>query len=267
MHGGGNFGNTISARASEIYNNTIKSQYKRNGNVIDASTVDSDLYFGIVIRGGESLVYNNYLTNYRWGVYLWLENQTPGAYPGSYPVIHQTGYLSGLKYGYTDIEYTGDHGDGDVFAWNNTLTNTWTSHVLNFIENETDDLNFIKFGRDFQTVQKPGYVAYPSPHPYKNYYYSFVNNFMNNLSNLSATNIASTSVRLNWDDVLCEDGYYIYQSTNGVDFVRVDSTGLNEVSHVISGLSGNTQYWFYVKAYNDNHESLRSNITTFTTPI
>jgi uncharacterized repeat protein (TIGR02059 family) len=245
-----------STRAVEIYNNTITNKYDIDGNLVDNDT-PADHYSNTVIniRGGEALVYNNKGDNYRYFGVAALDEDYPGVYPGAYPSPYQVGYLSGLVYGVSDTIYKADHGDGDVFMWNNTYTTNPGSVTKYAVVGD-----FIKYFRDLDTVAKPGYVAYPYPHPYRNYYYSFIDSLnVGTLSNVIALSLGQTSVVLKWDDVLCEDGYRVYMSSDGINFTLEGSTGMNVVSKTISGLAADNQYWFYIAPYNDAHEGQKSN--------
>ena len=113
--------------------------------------------------------------------------------------------------------------------------------------------------------RKPGYTAYPYPHPYRNYYYTFLDTFLNEISKPEITIAGNTSISLKWNDVLGEDGYNIYISTNGNSYTKIDSTGLNVISKTINNLYEGTTYYFYIKAYNDTHEGKESEVLVTST--
>ena len=137
---------------------------------------------------------------------------------------------------------------------------------------DPSDKWWIKEDRDIQTVAKPGYVAYPYPHPYRNYYYSFIDSIQVNdttyggeLSTLTPSSLGSTGVTLTWTNVLLEDGYYIYESTDNITFTKSDTTAVNVITKVITDLVADTQYWYYVVPYNDTHEGTKTEIITLVT--
>ena len=261
-HGGGEWGYTFSTRAIEAYyNSIINSLDVINGEPI-TKTTPSNHYpvTAIAIRGGEAVIYNNTAVNYqRYATFL-LEETTPGVYPD----VYQIGYLSGLKYGANDNQHTGDHGNGDVFTWNPVFEQefpTWKIYEI-----ETPDTDYLKFNRDIHTnIVKPGYTAYQYPHDYRNYYYTFIDKFLNNLSNVRLSNITQTSAQLTWDNVLCEDGYYIYQSSDSINYEVVDTTNVNDTAQIISILSSSTKSWFYIRPFNDNKIGDKSKVISITT--
>ncbi len=252
MHGAGDFGNMYSSRASESYGNIINNNFDYWGNPIIESTPWNDYPIAIGIRGGEALIYNNTSYNYQNLATFYLEENNPLTYPSPY----QIGYLSGLKYGLKDSSYLGDHGDGDVYIWNNQFEQKfqeWSKYIINI-----NDQSYLKFNRDIQTdVEKPGYTAYIYPHDYRNYYYTFIDTFLNEISNINSTFTNQNSIQLAWNNVLCEDGYYIYESTDGVNYTIKDSTTINDTTAIISNLDSDP-YWFYIRAYNDLHQGNKS---------
>lgn len=250
MHGAGNYGNKFSSRASEIYGNSIVCNYDYYGNPLTASTPWWYYISAVGIRGGESLIFNNSCQNCRTFAKFHLEEKNPLSYPSPY----QIGYISGLKYGYSDSINIGDHGDGDVFAWDNRSDLKFPDWSIYSIENPL----YLKYSRDIHVdVKKYGYNSYAYPHDYRNYYYSFVNTFLKDISIKKIKNIDKNSVEITWSNVLCEDGYYVYNSLDGINFSIIDTTYINDTTTVISQLSPSV-YWLYVVAFNDSHIGQKS---------
>jgi hypothetical protein len=262
MHGAGNFGNEYSSRASESYGNVITNHFDFNGEPISESIPWNEYSEAAIgIRGGEALIYNNKGENYKNFALFLLENPNPGTYPSPF----QIGYLSGLKYGANDFSYYGDHAQGDAFLWNNTFDKRFPE--WNLYKISPADTSLLKFGRDIQLdISKNGYTSYIYPHDFRNYYYSFIDTFINKITIVSSAKISDTSVQLEWNNVLCEDGYIVYKSTDGTSFSIFDTTKINDTSIVIPSLDPKSQYWFLVKAYNDNHEGSKSQIVTINEP-
>ena len=68
---------------------------------------------------------------------------------------------------------------------------------------------------------------------------------------LGATAISGIEIDLAWTDVSTnEDGYKIEQSSNGVDFTEIATTGVNAQSYPVTGLEVGTTYSFRVRAFN-----------------
>jgi hypothetical protein len=161
-HGGGMWGNTLSSRAFEVYENEITNTRFRDGTPIDQPPPNnpcSDLAsYAIYFRGGEGLVYKNTIQGFRYGVGLTTE------ITGSYPVITQIGYNSGLNLGpsHSGIELPAS--DGDVFIWENNFIPYDGSSCIQPFRNARVDL--LQEGRDYHLeIPKPGYSPYVYPHP------------------------------------------------------------------------------------------------------
>jgi hypothetical protein len=161
-HGGGMWGNTLSSRAFEVYENEIYNTRFRDGTPIDQpppNNTCSDLVsYAIYFRGGEGLVYKNTIQGFRYGVGLTTE------ITGSYPVITQIGYNSGLNLGpsHTGIDLPAS--DGDVFIWENNFIPYDESSCIQPFRNAREDL--LQEGRDYHLeIPKPGYSPYTYPHP------------------------------------------------------------------------------------------------------
>jgi len=81
-------------------------------------------------------------------------------------------------------------------------------------------------------------------------------------SNLSAQTASCSAVNLYWDDNSGnEEGYKIYRSGS-----YVGQVGMNTTSYQDTGLSENTGYSYYVKAFRGSVESDASNTVNITTP-
>lgn len=76
--------------------------------------------------------------------------------------------------------------------------------------------------------------------------------------NLTSSNVTSSSIDLNWDDVSQADGYKIYK--NG-SLEATESTN----SYSLTGLSSNTSYIIYIKSKNKVGESNKSEEISVTT--
>ena len=74
---------------------------------------------------------------------------------------------------------------------------------------------------------------------------------------LSGSNITNNSVTLSWlDNSDNEDGFYIVRSnTSGSNYVHVISVGANVTSYSNTGLSPDTDYYYMVRAFNDDGHS------------
>src|SRR6266852_2215700 len=92
-------------------------------------------------------------------------------------------------------------------------------------------------------------------------------------SNLTATAVSSSQVNLSWTDnstVPEEDGFKIFRSTDGINFVWAYLAGQNVTSYSVTGLSPGTTYYFYIKAYNAAGQAGPTNIAnaaTFPLPL
>jgi len=81
-------------------------------------------------------------------------------------------------------------------------------------------------------------------------------------SNLSAQTVSCSQVNLYWtDNSGNEEGYKIYRNGS-----YVGQVGMNVINYQDGGLSGNTSYSYYVKAYRGSIESDASNTANITTP-
>jgi hypothetical protein len=72
-------------------------------------------------------------------------------------------------------------------------------------------------------------------------------------SALTFTSVGTSSMTLNWvDNASSEGGYYIYRSTDGVNFVLISQTAANATNSIQSGLSGSTLYYWQVVVFNES---------------
>jgi len=84
-------------------------------------------------------------------------------------------------------------------------------------------------------------------------------------TDLVVNSASTTEIELNWtDNSLDETGFVIYyrQTDIGDNFRQKDVVGENITSCTITGLSPSVEYDFYVRAFNMNGYSLRTNIET-----
>ncbi|HZO90804.1 MAG TPA: fibronectin type III domain-containing protein [Chthonomonadaceae bacterium] len=84
-------------------------------------------------------------------------------------------------------------------------------------------------------------------------------------SNLTAQVVVPHQINLSWiDHASNEDGFKIERSTDGVNFTQIDTVGPNVTSYTAAGLSGATQYYFRVCAYNggdSDYSNIQSALT------
>jgi fibronectin type 3 domain-containing protein len=87
-------------------------------------------------------------------------------------------------------------------------------------------------------------------------------------ANLFASVVSSTQIKLSWsDNSTDETGFVIYyrQTGTGAVFAQQGVVGAGVTSSSVTGLSSSTGYEFYVRAFNANGLSLRTNIVSDTT--
>jgi peptidyl-Asp metalloendopeptidase len=86
-------------------------------------------------------------------------------------------------------------------------------------------------------------------------------------SNLEAIAISADTVSLKWTDASNnETGFKIERSLNGKTFAEIATLGPNSVEFSDNGLTGNTTYYYRVRAYNSTGNSGYSNVVTIKTP-
>ncbi len=161
--------NYYSTRAIEVYNNNIINTTFKDGtsNIANGTiiTLGKDVTLlvecAIRTRGGESVIHDNYIEGYRFGVGL--VNTLTTQYPSAY----QQGYLSGVKFGATHTGVDEEKGSGDVFVWNDRFKyyNSKDNRNVYFYNYSPDD---IKNERDYHLSAKPSYTTYTYPHPLAN---------------------------------------------------------------------------------------------------
>jgi hypothetical protein len=123
-HGMG-WGNARGTRAVEIYGNLIEKPV--------------DKWAGIVIRGGEGVVFDNTITGYRNPILLVVEWGTPEALKSSYPAFDQI---------------------RDLWIWDNTDGRGACEPAV-----DETAIGFVEKGRDYFADPKPGHTPFTYPHP------------------------------------------------------------------------------------------------------
>jgi hypothetical protein len=89
-------------------------------------------------------------------------------------------------------------------------------------------------------------------------------------TNLTATTISSSQIKLTWQDKSTnETSFWVARSTDGVHFTGRATLGANVTTFTDTGLTASTKYYYYVLATNDNVtpavDSPGSNIASATT--
>jgi hypothetical protein len=83
---------------------------------------------------------------------------------------------------------------------------------------------------------------------------------------LAATAISSSQIDLSWtDNSLNENIFRIERSTNGVSFAQIGSVGAGVRTYSDTGLTGNTIYFYRVRANNNTGNSSYTNTSSATT--
>jgi hypothetical protein len=86
-------------------------------------------------------------------------------------------------------------------------------------------------------------------------------------SNLAAAAVSGSQVNLAWaNNVTNQDGFKLYYSTDGTNWVWFATAGPNVTTYTWSGAAPATTYSFRVTAYNAAGESAPSNTASVTTP-
>ena len=86
-------------------------------------------------------------------------------------------------------------------------------------------------------------------------------------SNLIATAVSYNQINLTWQDNSDnEEGFRIERSLNGTSFSQIATVGINVTNYSNTGLTGNTNYYYRVRAYNAAGNSNYSNTSSATTP-
>lgn len=88
-------------------------------------------------------------------------------------------------------------------------------------------------------------------------------------SNLAATALSSTQIKLTWTDNSTDETYFYieYRKSTDVNFTTLTSVGANTVSYTHTNLLQNTGYVYRVRAYNSSGYSAYTNEATATTMI
>jgi len=80
------------------------------------------------------------------------------------------------------------------------------------------------------------------------------------------TNLAFSStssiISITWSDVSDEDGYYVYRSTDNVNYSQVSTLSANTTYYDDSNVSSGNTYYYYLKAYNGTGTSSASSIVS-----
>ena len=86
---------------------------------------------------------------------------------------------------------------------------------------------------------------------------------------LAAAALSGTSINLTWTDSTqppnTASGYFIEESTNGVNFTQITTAPAGATSIAIGGLTPLTKYYFRIRGYNGDGDSTYSNIANATT--
>jgi hypothetical protein len=85
-------------------------------------------------------------------------------------------------------------------------------------------------------------------------------------SSLSASAISTSVIALGWtNNALDADGIYVERSSDNSNFTQIASLASTADTYSATGLASGTQYWFRVRAYNENGNSAYSNTDDATT--
>jgi hypothetical protein len=85
-------------------------------------------------------------------------------------------------------------------------------------------------------------------------------------SNLTATPLSTSSIRLAWaDNATNESGYLLERSADGTTFTTIATLGANTTAYDDTGLAEGTTYYYRVRAFNVAGQSAPSNVAVATT--
>lgn len=164
---GGSLGteNYFGSRATEIYNNTIVNTTFYSGlPIVSGHNVNEVIELAIGIRGGESLIFNNTISGYRFGCGAHTDYTAFGT---TYPLPYVYGYPSGSEFGTGHTGTDSRRANGDMFFWNNTFTPYAYSGSSSSVDFWIYDSQYFTLHRDFHYEAKPYYLPYTYPHPHR----------------------------------------------------------------------------------------------------
>jgi hypothetical protein len=177
--GPGNGSNTYGVRAVEVYNNQlINSTFVDGTPIAPGGSMSNVEEKAIAIKAGDAVVFENTIQGYRFGIGILSEHAT-----GNYTYICQPGYLSGKQYGTSHTGTDAQHGNGDLFEWNNHFTPYTSSPAKTSTEfynyNQSNPITGAPYfvnQRDYHTATvKPGYTSYTYPHPLQKVTIDYIN--------------------------------------------------------------------------------------------
>lgn len=131
--------------------------------VITGKDVDAIGEGAIRIDGGESLIHDNTVINWRFAVGVSDGNT---GYAGAYPVPYSAGWASGVALGAGHSGVNLPQANGDMFEWNQTFTPYSFTGPGESQKFWNYDPSYFVTNRDYhEDVAKPGYTPYTYPHP------------------------------------------------------------------------------------------------------
>jgi hypothetical protein len=77
-------------------------------------------------------------------------------------------------------------------------------------------------------------------------------------ANLAVSLVASNCLKLTWDNVAGESGFYLYKSYDGVTYFKVAGLDADELYYFDRSIEADTEYYYKISAYNDDGESALS---------
>ncbi len=88
-------------------------------------------------------------------------------------------------------------------------------------------------------------------------------------TNLAATALSGSQIGLTWKDNSTAPnkatGFFIEQSTDGVNFTQVATANAGSTSYIVGGLQANATYTYRIRAFNSIGDSTYSNSASATT--
>jgi hypothetical protein len=152
------------------------------------------------------------------------------------------------------------------YIYGGTIATSTTGYSIGFSTSSTNlvsvasSSNVATYGSDPNTNQTASIAAGKS--------HVFTPQTPNAPSNLTFANVATTSMTLNWsDNASNEQGYVIYTSTDGVNYVFNQQVAANDTNADLSGLTTNTTYYFKVYAITEGTLSSPPLTGSQTTPV